>query len=127
FVKSTFIIFLIKFILLSAIKHNPVITHTFNESGRIIQINEGHHISSGGRQDASSLKPYPAVHTFEVYGMSRNIRRKCHLYVTRIGKHHIVIIVIQGGADGYVPPVAHYATKRYITVIVRMKENVTTF
>ena len=57
--------------------------------------------------------------------MSRNIRRKCHFYITRINKHHIVIIVIQGSADGYVPPVPHYAMKRHITVIVRMKENVT--
>ena len=57
--------------------------------------------------------------------MSRNIRRKCHFYIARINKHHIIIIVIQGSADGYVPPVANYATKRNIAVIVRMKENVT--
>ena len=57
--------------------------------------------------------------------MSRNIRRKCHFYITCINKHHIVIIVIQGGADRDIPPVANYAMKRHITVIVRMKENVT--
>ncbi len=82
--------------------------------------------SSGSRQDPSSCQSYSAAHTFEVYSMSRNIRRSVTSILPvliNITLSSLLFREVLTEIFLQLPTMP----RRNIAVIVRMKENVTAF